>query len=211
MAICSLLGKETGKSSSSFIIATTAGWNSSDCTSGKEYKEEKQPCVHLGWFHLLHPESKCWPRQDLYPAGISLPFLCLLCAVSWTEKTNLFFPAFWASLALSLNTNNNQDCSGTEELPLPNLFFCLLVFQMELLKIIFDFPVVTFWWIWRRFAHILSRATQEKVSHKSCGLSLQSWLNDFSFLWIPSYSNNSSYNLFKYIWKRKYYLSHIHS
>lgn len=38
----------------------------------------KQQCVHLGWFHLLHPESKCWPRQDLYPAGI-IYILCLSC------------------------------------------------------------------------------------------------------------------------------------
>lgn len=60
----------TGKSCSS-----TAGWNTPDCTSGNEDKEEKQHCVQLGWFHLLHPESKCWPRQDLYPAGI----ICILC------------------------------------------------------------------------------------------------------------------------------------
>lgn len=119
-----LLGKETGKSSSSVFNASTAGWNPSDCTSGTQYKE-KEHCVHLGWFHLLHPESKCWPRQDLYPAGImcSLCLSCTFCMLCPKQRKPIFSSLDFELLLPWVWIKNLL-------LPYFNLLLCLFVFQV---------------------------------------------------------------------------------
>lgn len=99
---------------------------------GKGIKK-REHCVHLGWFHLLHPESKCWLRQDLYPAGI-IYILCLSCTFSMLcpkqRKTIVSFPDFelllpsvWIDTCFHTIANAAQELNSSPCLPLFFLFF----------------------------------------------------------------------------------------
>lgn len=131
--VCSVLGKETQENPRILQFnGTIAGWITSDCTSGKGCKEETEHCVHLGWFHLLHPESKCWLRQNLYPSGIIYIFSAFVvpfpCCVLSREKPIIFFP----DLSFSC-----PECEDT----------CFVSFiQVQIEKIIS--PTYTHRWTW---------------------------------------------------------------